>query len=140
MATVGIFTRKPAIGTIFLDVIETRESTFEKEATSHPIETGEDISDYLITQIPSIAISGMMSNSIDQGGQSAGERARQTYDNLRQIYENDEFIDIQNEFELFTDMQIVSLIFSETKDIGVGSYRLEQERSKCPHKYPERRK
>jgi hypothetical protein len=105
----GIFNRTPAVATVFLDVIETRSIDRTQELTKHPIETGQQISDHVIKAPIVFTLRGVMGNAPLETGETAGERARNAYDALTTLFEEQTLIEIQTDFETLRSMIITSL-------------------------------
>ena len=94
------------VGSIELDLILTEGHNFSSEITQFNIEDGSDISDHIRRNLFQGTLTGRVSNYSLTQGEITSNRAQEAYNKLKEIWLNEDLVDIVIIYDVFTQVGI----------------------------------
>lgn len=106
------------VGSINLDLIVSEGHNFSSEITQFNVEDGSEITDHIRRNLFQGTLTGKVSNfSLSQDGITSN-RAQETYDKLREIWLNEQLIDIVTIYDVFENVGISNISAPRNNSTG----------------------
>lgn len=112
--TIGaILDRQEQLEGVVFDLVAERKTTRARQVTSHAIETGTQISDHVLDDNIVVSFQAEIGNIDLLREYTPTEKSNDAYKKLVTLFSEKTIIDYQTGFELFQNMIITSLDFTE---------------------------
>ncbi len=110
--------RQYKAGSVVFDLLLSESHDFSSEITQYNIEDGSIISDHLRRLLFQGSLTAKVTNHSLQQGELITNRAQDAYDKLKQLWLDEELVDINVIYDVFKDVAITNI--STARSSGAG--------------------